>query len=102
MTDTKLEVDVHSHWNDEPPVYRIFVDEELFTERTFRLPSFRNFIREHIFCNLDNGLHSVKLEHSGKDCRFDLVNLKLNNNLIDAKFLDIQPDKIVWNFIVSN
>jgi hypothetical protein len=102
MTDAKLEVDIHAHWNDEPPVYRIFVDEELFTERTFGWQSFRTFIREHIYCNLDNGLHSVKLEHLGRDCRFDLVNLKLNNHLIDAKFLDIQPDKIVWNFIVSN
>ena len=102
MKDTKLEVDVHAHWTDEPPVYRIFVDEELFTERTFGWSSFRTFIREHIYCNLNDGMHSVKLEHLGKDCRFDLVNLKLNNNIIDMKFLDVQPTKIVWNFIVRN
>lgn len=102
MKDIKLEVDVHAHWNDEPPVYRIFVDEEMFIERTFGWPSFKNFIREHIFCNLDNGLHSVRLEHLGKDCRFDLVNLKLNNKMIDVAFLDVQKTKITWNFIVRN
>lgn len=101
MKDTKLEVDVHAHWNDEPPIYRIYVDEELFTERTFGWASFKNYITEHIFCNLENGLHNIKLEHFGKDCRFDLVNLRVNDKLIDMKFLDIQKTKIVWNFIVN-
>jgi len=102
MTDTKLEVDVHAHWNDDPPVYRIFVDEELFTERTFGWPSFKTYIKEHIFCNLSNGMHTLRLEHLGKNCRFDLVNFKVNNTLIDQKFSNINPTKIIYNFTVRN
>ena len=102
MTDNTLEVDVHAHWNDEPPVYRIYVDEELFTERTFGWTSYQVFIREHIYCNLDDGLHCLKLEHLGKNCRFDFVNFKVNSSLIDPKFLNVEENKIVWHFIVKN
>jgi hypothetical protein len=33
--DIKVLCDVYCKWSKEPPVYRLFVNEELFTERTW-------------------------------------------------------------------
>jgi hypothetical protein len=30
-----VEAEIHCRWNEEPPVYRAYVNDELFTERTF-------------------------------------------------------------------
>ena len=48
---TKLEVDVYSHWSDDPPIYRIYVDNEMLVERTFGWPSYQNYITEHMYCD---------------------------------------------------
>jgi hypothetical protein len=102
MNDIKLEVEVHGYWNNEPPVYRIFVDQELFTERTFGWPSFKAFLREHIFCTLEDGLHTLRLENYDTNSRFDLQNFKLNNKPIGSNFYNIYDNIYEWSFIVRS
>jgi hypothetical protein len=69
---TKLEVDVYSHWSDDPPIYRIYVDNEMLVERTFGWPSYQNYITEHMYCDLDTGVHTLCLENLDSTSRFEL------------------------------
>ena len=67
-------VDVYCTWSDSPPVYRIYVDNDLITERTFVWPSYKAFIREHLICNIDEGLHRIRVENTGSHGVFKLEN----------------------------
>lgn len=96
--ECKLEVDVHTHWNNTPPVYRLYVNNELFTERTFIWVSYQYYIREHLNCQLDNGIHVLRLENLQPECRFELDNLKVNDVFINTNSLESQGNKIEWKF----
>jgi hypothetical protein len=96
--ERKLEVDVHTHWNTTPPVYRLYVNNELFTERTFKWVSYQYFIREHINCKLDEGVHVLRLENLQPECRFELDAFRVNNNIVNTNSMEISGSKIEWKF----
>ena len=78
--EVKLEVDVHVNWTDSPPIFRFYVDDELLTERYFTLPPDQFYITEHMYCWLDIGVHTLKLENLDPSSTFELKNFKVNNN----------------------
>jgi hypothetical protein len=57
-----LEIEVQAHWSESAPVYRIYVDDDLLTERTFDWPSFQFCIKERMICDLQTGAHSLRIE----------------------------------------
>jgi hypothetical protein len=97
----KLEVSVHSHWNENPPVYRLYVDDEMLTERTFSWTSYQFYLIEHIGCYLDTGVHTLKLENLDTDASFELDDFKVNNNPVNKNFLKSNTSDIEWKFIVD-
>jgi len=99
---TKLEVDVYSHWSIDPPVYRLYVNGEMLTERTFGWPSYQNYIKEHLFCDLDTGVHTFKLENLDRNARFEIDNFKVNNTTVNKNLLKTNDLEIEWRFIVDN
>lgn len=98
----KLEIDVYGHWNNKPPVYRIFIDDEMVTERTFGWPSYQNYITEHIACDLDTGVHTLRLQNLDEQSRFEIENFLVNNELVDKNFLQKKDNFIDWQFVVDN
>ena len=68
MKDTvfvKLYVDLHCDWQGLPPDYRIYVDDEMFAERTFRWEE-PVYLTEILQIESDvNEVHHVKLEPVG-------------------------------------
>lgn len=88
MDDFKhIKVNVGYH-GTENAVYRIYVDEDLITERTFGWPSFKNYIRENLICLLDPGIHTLTIENHTKLGYFELSDFTLNNDtscLINTK-----------------
>lgn len=99
---TKLEVDVYSHWSDSPPIYRIYVDNEMLTERTFGWPSYQNYITEHMYCDLDTGVHTLCLENLDSNSRFELEHFTVNKQPVNKNLLKTNGVKIEWRFIVDN
>jgi hypothetical protein len=99
---TKLEVDVYSHWSDNPPIYRIYVDNEMLTERTFGWPSYQNYITEHMYCDLDTGVHTLCLENLDNNSRFELQYFTVNKQPVNKNLLKTNGVKIEWRFIVDN
>lgn len=99
---TKLEIDVHSHWSESPPIYRIYVDNEMLVERTFGWPSYQNYIREHMYCDLDTGVHTLSLENLDSDSRFELDYFTVNQLSVNKNLLKTNGSRIEWRFIVDN
>lgn len=96
--ECKLEVDVHAHWNHLPPVYRLYLNDELFTERTFIWAAYQTYIKEHINCDLDHGVHVLRLENLNVESTFDLDAFKVNNNSVNRNSMDRNENKIEWKF----
>ena len=88
---TYIQVDVYSSWHKEPPAYRIYIDNELMTERTFLDQSYE-FYREGIFVNLEPGTHSFifeKLPTKSLEDKLSIKNFKVNEipyTLIENQF----------------
>lgn len=99
---TKLEVDVYSHWSDHPPIYRIYVDGEMLVERTFGWPSYQNYIREHMYCDLDTGVHTLCLENLDPNSRFELEYFTIDTTPVNKNLLKSNGSRIEWRFIIDN
>jgi hypothetical protein len=98
---TKLEVDVYSHWSDNPPIYRIYVDNEMMVERTFGWPSYQNYITEHMYCDLVTGVHTLSLENLDPTSRFELEYFTVDKTAVNKNLLKTNGARIEWRFIVD-
>ena len=72
--------DVTATWHDDPPpVYRIYVDGHLITEREFTWPGYQVYIRENLVCNLLPGPHVLNIENVNNNGNFKLAGLHIDN-----------------------
>lgn len=61
LIEAILTVDIFCHWDAAPPAYRIYVDDELLTERTYLWRNSEQFVRENIVISAVPGEHQFKL-----------------------------------------
>jgi hypothetical protein len=88
MTHTCIDIDVWCKWVYTPPVYRVYVDDDLLTERNFIWESSRHYVREHIEVLLDSGWHEVRIENCNKgEAEFIPNNIIVNGQASGAKFV---------------
>jgi hypothetical protein len=97
----KLEVDVHAHWSDRPPIYRLYVNDEMFTERTFGWPSYQIYLKEHLYCELDTGVHTLRLENLDVSSRLELDNFRINGSVVNKNLKRSNGATSEWRFIVD-
>ncbi len=97
----KLEVDVHAHWSDRPPIYRLYVNDEMFTERTFGWPSYQIYLKEHLYCELDTGVHTLRLENLDVSSRLELDNFRINGAVVNKNLKRSNGATSEWRFIVD-
>jgi len=79
MTEHTITVDVYAHWGNQAPRYRVYVDNNLLTERDFIWPGSTMFARERIVVNLDPGTHSVKIEQIGNSGTIQAKNVLVDD-----------------------
>ena len=65
MSQHEITVDIYAHWGDKPPVYRLYVNNEMLTERTFIWPGNETYIREHVVVDLKPGTYTINVEQIG-------------------------------------
>ena len=88
MIHTYINVDVWCRYNGQAPIYRLYVDDQLLTERDFIWESSRHYISEHIEVSLEPGWHEIKVENcSGGDSEFFTRNIVVNGQPAGAKFV---------------
>jgi hypothetical protein len=95
MKEVSISIDLLCKWRedeDPPPVYRLYVDDDLLTERTYIWRNSDQYIREKIVVYLEPGLHKVKIEPLNPDVntnKFRITNFVLNKEpyySIDGQF----------------
>ena len=60
----KIKLDIHAKWNQHPPMYRVYVNNELFNERNYMWqPS--EYITEILQMTAEPGEYTVRIENHG-------------------------------------
>jgi hypothetical protein len=66
--------------------YRVYVDEELLTERDFIWDGLEFFIREHILVELEPGPHKLYIEEIPSGQRISIKNVTVDGTRCDPYF----------------
>lgn len=73
---TTLTVDVYCQKTHEGSlIYRLYVNDDLLTERTWRWPVYKTYINEIIEVELEPGSHSVRLVNADGNITFNNVTI---------------------------
>ena len=86
MKLVSITVDISCSYTGAPPVYRVFVDSELLTERTFIWDSQTQYVRERIQVNLASGVHWLSIENPDESAEFTVSNIQVDGVAAAAKF----------------
>jgi len=79
IREAELVFEVHCQYADRQPRYRLYVGNDLITERTFTWPSATQYIEEHLIINAPVGQHQLRLENVDPDYGiFTVKNVKLD------------------------
>jgi hypothetical protein len=85
--ECSITADVYASWSSGHPTYRVYVDNDLLTERDFTWPGPEIFIRENIIVNLTPGAHSVKIEHVNQHGTLTVKNIQVDGAASAANFI---------------
>ena len=81
MQEIRIEVDVLCDWQSEPQAYRLYIDNDLYTERTYIWHNPNQWVREIMVAELESGQHTIKLlPVNSKFSGFRLSNFAINNH----------------------
>ncbi len=88
----KVNIDLFCDWKRVPPVYRLYVNNELFTERTY-IWGGTQYIEENISLDAAPGKYVIKVDNLGDpDCQFKIRNIKVITGpaqILDSKTFEI-------------
>ena len=97
----KMELDVFAKWQFKPPMYRVYVNDELFNERTYSW-NHLEYITEILQIKAEPGEYSVKIENHGGEftvrslrCSVGKVRV-IDNNTFEIIEDRTQTDKITY------
>jgi len=80
VQDLRIEVDVYCNWQTEPQAYRLYIDNDLYTERTYIWRNPHQWVREILIAELTPGSHSITLQPVNNQFNgFTLVNFAVDN-----------------------
>lgn len=85
-----ITVDVYASGGDSNPRYRIYVDNDLLTERDFTWPAHEIFIRENIEVNLSFGNHNLRVEQVGTNGKIHAKNVVVDGVASATNFTTVE------------
>ena len=85
MSLVVMSVDIYcDNSHGKHPYYRLWVDNELLTERTWVWPTYEIFIQENIEVDIEPGEHHIRIDNCGSKTNFDLKNLIVDGTPLQA------------------
>jgi hypothetical protein len=78
MKQHLITADVYAQWGEISPSYRIYVNDDLLTERDFGWPGHEVFIRENIVVDLKPGVHRLRVEQIGNNGKIQVKNITVD------------------------
>lgn len=86
VKQAELVIDVHCQYGGQSPRYRIYVDNDLITERSFTWESVKQYVEEHIIVNVHPGQHTIRIENVDPDLGIITAkNLRLDGVLASSE-----------------
>lgn len=84
MIEAEISAEVYCNWDLEPPAYRVYIDGDLLTERTYRWVNPDQFICERIIVNVEPGIHQFRIEavNPANQDKFSVRNVHVNHQLV--------------------
>jgi hypothetical protein len=86
VQDLRIEVDVLCEWQTEPQSYRLYINNDLYTERTYIWRNPNQWVREMLVAELAPGEHIIKIQPVNSQFH----GFKLANFAIDDKLQDLE------------
>ena len=86
MQDLRIEIDILCDWQTEPEAYRLYIDDDLYTERTYIWRNPHQWVREILVAELAPGKHTIKIQPVNSEFQ----GFKLSNFAIDNKFQTLE------------
>jgi hypothetical protein len=86
MKQHTITADVYAHWGDVHPLYRVYVDNDLLTERNFIWPGHEIYVRENIVVDLEPGSHKLRIEQVGNHGKIQVKNVMIDGAPSDLMF----------------
>ena len=78
MTNVAVTVDVYCTRSEGSPIYRLYVDDDLLTERNWAWPAYETYVREHIEVDVGPGSHKIDFVDCSNNNIFYLKNITVN------------------------
>ena len=78
MKFTEVQVDVYCTMRHAESAYRVYINDELLSERTVRWPIAKYYVEENIVATLPAGQYTVTVEPARTDGRYVARNLRIN------------------------
>jgi len=82
-----ITADVYAHWGEAHPRYRVYVDDDLLTERDFIWPGHEIYVKENIVVELEPGVHNLRIEHINKHGKIEVKNIIVDGLASDMQFV---------------
>lgn len=86
MQDLRIEIDIFCDWQTEHEAYRLYLDDDLYTERTYIWRNPHQWVREILVAELGPGIHTIKIQPVNSEFQ----GFKLANFAIDNKFQTLE------------
>jgi hypothetical protein len=88
----KINFDLHCDWKKTPPTYRVYVNHELFTERTYIWGDTQH-LKEMLQLTAPPGKYTVRIENLGDpQCIFKIRSMEVETGtaqVLDSKTFEI-------------
>ena len=88
--DILVQVDLHCKWERTPPMYRLYVNDELFSERNYIWQA-GEYLRENLVLNAPAGNYKIRIE-TPINFNFKLRNLRCTHG--EAQIIDNETFRI--------
>jgi hypothetical protein len=86
MKQHLITADVYAQWGAVSPSYRVYVNNDLLTERDFGWPGHEVFIRENIVVDLEPGVHQLRIEQIGNNGKIQVKDITVDGVASNAQF----------------
>lgn len=87
MSQHIITADVYAHWGEAHPCYRVYVDNDLLTERNFIWQGHEIYVRENIVVDLEPGCHELRIEQVGNHGKLQVKNIVVDGLASDTQFV---------------
>lgn len=85
LQEVLITVDIYCQWEADPKAYRIYIDDELLTERTYHWRNTDQFVQENIVIAVPAGQHEFRLESVDPQFKgFRWQNFTIDNQPVSA------------------